>query len=177
MPRLRAPARSVAAFTVILALCAPPLAAQDATCTVATSGSCAVDLTVRMSTASALTLAVTRQDVGLPVPALTSGEHFVAEPGPTAVVSANTGWQLMVSTSTNMWTTGASTSDKPASDLQWSLTPDGPFVPFSTVPAAVATGGRSDRYAVPVFLRASVDVARDRPGSYAITVNFTIVAP
>jgi hypothetical protein len=130
-----------------------------------------------MSTTSALTLSVSRADVGLPLPELTSREHFVAEPGPTAIVSSNTGWQLMVSTSTNTWTSGTSTSDKPASDLQWSLTPDGPFVPFSTVPAAVATGGRSDRYPVPIFLRASLDVAKDRPGSYAITVNFTIVAP
>lgn len=167
------------ALLVCWVLAAPGgMRAQDAGCTVGSGTTCALDLTLRLETSSVISLTLSDAFLALPSPPLARGTQGVTVQGPTAYVSANTDWQLLIATATATWRgDGATSRAKPASDLRWSTAAPGPFTPMSQSPAMIARGGPGGRTPVPTWFGAVFDPARDGPGQYEITVNYTIVAP
>ena len=176
--RVRGLALGIAALAMAMSA-SPRLAhAQDAGCTVGAGSVCSVDVTLRLDTWSVVSLDLSEANIVLPPPTLQRGTAGVIVSGPTAFVSANTEWQLLIATATASWSGGGAVGrPKPAADLQWSSTAVGPFAAMSQSPTLIATGAPGARHAVPTWFRALFDPERDGPGRYEITVNFTIVAP
>jgi hypothetical protein len=104
---------------------------------------------------------------------------FVADVGPTATVRANTGWHLQISSSAATWTAAGvgARVNKPAGDLTWSLAAGGPFSGLSTSVAAVTNAGATAGTATNIFYRTLYSYATDTPGTYKLTVVFTLTSP
>lgn len=108
---------------------------------------------------------------------------FVADAGPTATVRGNRPWQLLIGSATATWTAAntepgvSARANKPASDLQRAPAAGGPFTPFSTTPATLASGAASAGAATDIFLRTTYAWTLDTPGTYSLVVTFTLLAP
>jgi len=159
--------------------------AQALSCTTAMSltvpASCYVDLTLQMSTEPVFLLTlhgatINFEPVGVGV--LDAGAGAATAPT-VATVAANAPWQVQVSAASAMWSgSGAGArADKPASDLLWSHTAVTGFTPLSVAPATVASGGPTGATDVPLYYHARVGWATDPPGTYTLTVTYTLTAP
>jgi|SRR5690348_2325317 len=97
--------------------------------------------------------------------------------GPTATVKSNVPWRLDISTTQQSWTGSgaAARTDKPASDLLWSASPDGQYSALGTTPKVAATG-RPGRTRVPLAYRTKFSYEKDPPGTYEIVVRLTLAA-
>ena len=177
---------SLAIWTA-LALVAPTAAAQTVlTCTVSgASGKCSPTVTLDQPativnpallqltvspTSSSYTAAKTDMDVvtGLATPSLV-----------TLTVQANRNWTVLVNGNAALWTASAGAwTNKPVSDLIWSLTPAGATTAMSTTAKTVTTGSPgSGSPSVAVYTRPVVHWATDKPGAYSMTVTFTLSTP
>ncbi len=121
-------------------------------------------------TTSTYTAATTDMDVttGLATPSVV-----------TLAVEANRSWTVQANGNSAFWSasTGAWTS-KPVSDLVWSLTPTGTRTAMSTTAQTVTTGlPGSGSPAVSVYMRPIAHWATDKPGTYSMTVTFTLTTP
>jgi hypothetical protein len=102
--------------------------------------------------------------------------------GPVVAVSANTPWALSISATSPTWTATstfpgvAARSDKPASDLRWSLDAAS-FTPLDVAGRQLATGGGTNAAISRLTWRVLYDLTLDTPGDYAMTVLFTVTAP
>ncbi|HEY6807463.1 MAG TPA: hypothetical protein VI160_01650 [Gemmatimonadales bacterium] len=95
--------------------------------------------------------------------------------GPTVRVKTNVPWRVQISSAQPSWTTAAGDSTgKPAEDLEWSTSPDGPFQPLSTLPTVAASGAPTAGTATPIYYRARYRADRDRPGTYTLAVQYTV---
>ena len=168
----------IAALTCALLVAPRGVTAQEGGCTVGSGSACSIDVSLRVDIPSVVSLSLSDASLVIPSPILTSGADGVTVQGPTAIVSANTEWQLLISTATATWRSDSENRRaKPASDLTWSTTRFGPFMPMSPSPAVMLGGGPGGNRPVPTWLRALFDAARDGPGRYEITVSYTIIAP
>jgi len=95
--------------------------------------------------------------------------------GPTVRVKTNVPWRVQISSARPSWTTAAGDSTaKPAEDLEWSTSPDGPFQPLSTLPTVAAAGAPTAGTSTPIYYRARYRADRDRPGTYTLAVQYTV---
>src|SRR2546427_167569 len=101
---------------------------------------CALDAT---SVGLVLQLTLSSTTTTLAGPALSDYDAgFVANQGPTAVVSSNRAWRLQLSAAAPTWTATstqpgvAARPNKPAADLQWSTAAGGPFTALTTPPVS-----------------------------------------
>jgi hypothetical protein len=63
-------------------------------------------------------------------------------------------------------------------DLIWSLTPAGPTTAMSTTATTLTTGSAGPGSpSVAVYMRPIAHWATDKPGSYSMTVTFTMTTP
>lgn len=102
---------------------------------------------------------------------------FVASIGPTLTVKANTPWTLTVAGDASWGITGGTRATaKPASDLLWNAVGIGAAFSNHAGSAASITGipGSTDRT---MFYKVLYTLAQDVPGTYSISVNFTLTAP
>lgn len=95
--------------------------------------------------------------------------------GPTAVVKANAAWTLSVSS--NASTFDVAPWSKPAGDLTWANTGNTPTTAMSTTAATLMSGVATNGDNGGIDFRWKLTFADDIPGSYSMTVNFTLSAP
>lgn len=171
-----------ACVLLVALLLAAPLSAQSnckANPTICSTGPLSIQITIGPALQLALSPGTTT--LVTPTPAHYNA-GFCATTGPTATVSANAPWTLSISASTATWgatSTGTepARADKPATDLEWSLSPDGPFTSMTTSPANVTAGAPTAGTAVAIFYRTLYNWTNDTPGNYSLQLVFTIISP
>ncbi len=154
--------------------CTAPIPAG--TCTASTSTTLTVGLVIQLTLSSTTTT--------LAAPALSDYDAgFVANQGPAATVKSNRAWRLQLSAAASTWTATstqpgiAARPNKPASDLKWSAAAGGPFTGLTTVPVTAVSGAATAGATTTFYYHTLYDWTVDTPGSYSLTVVFTIVSP
>jgi hypothetical protein len=175
------------AIWAALALVTPAVAAQTVlTCSVSgASGKCSPTVTLDQPatmvnpallkltvspTSSTYTAATTDMDA-------TAG---LATASPiTLTVQGNRAWTIQVNGMTAFWTASAGAwTSKPVSDLIWSLTPGGATTAMSTTATTLTTGSPGPGSpSVSVYMRPVAHWTTDKPGTYSMTVTFTLSTP
>jgi hypothetical protein len=179
-------ALAVSALALALSPLSRAAAAQTLTCNVAgPSGKCTptvslpapatmvnpalLQLTVS-PTSSSYTAAATDMNVttGLATPSVV-----------TLTVEANRSWTVQANGNSAFWSASAGGwTSKPVSDLVWSLTPTGTRTAMSTTAQTVTTGSPGlGSPGVSVYMRPIAHWATDKPGTYSMTVTFTLTTP
>lgn len=125
-----------------------------------------LDLSVS-STATALTVDRTAMDNGrtnrVPV---------------TMSVRGNRSWVVTVQGAATWTGTGPlARTNKPVGDLRYGTTTTGAGTALSTTPATVFTGGNSGTVTSTLYWSTLLSWTGDPPGSYAINVTYTLIAP
>lgn len=151
------------------------VAAATTICTVTVAATSTVNDVMR------LTLGSITQNLGTPLEAdYTAGYKDVA--GTTVIVKSNRAWKVTV-VAAGAFTYGANGSGltrgvpKPASDLLWG-TVSGTYGNNMGASAQLDAGnGTSGSTAKQIFFRTNWAWATDVPGTYAITLNFTLATP
>lgn len=145
---------------------------------------CTVNASASLVIGDVLSLMLSATTTALTPPAAADYDAgFVANTGPTATVRGNRAWRLQISAATATWTAvntqpGVSArANKPAGDLLRATAAGGPFTALSTAPATVVTGAASAGTATNFFFRTTYSWAVDTPGTYALVVTFTLLAP
>ena len=171
-PRHAVVAMLLAAAAMWPAACRP-LAAQ------CVGASCTITVQMPVSDVLRLTLSAVTTSLGTPVEAdYTAG--YVASTGPTATAKANRAYTVTVDATSANFTYSGSLTDpvKPASTLTWATTSGGPFTHNAGTAAALFTGSTgTSGTSQGIFFRTTVSYAVDRPGTYRLTVRYTLSAP
>jgi phage tail sheath gpL-like len=97
----------------------------------------------------------------------------------TLSVKGNRAWTVQANGNSAFWTASAGAwASKPVSDLVWSLTPAGATTAMSTTATTVTSGSPgSGSPGVSVYLRPVAHWTTDKPGTYSMTVTFTLTTP
>ncbi|HTR21966.1 MAG TPA: hypothetical protein VMH88_14030 [Gemmatimonadales bacterium] len=147
--------------------------------TCSTAPSCSVNNTASVTVPTLMQLTLSSTTTALTVPAVANFDGAaVADNGPTATVKANKGWNLTIASSANVWTAaGGANAAKASTDLAWSTAANGTFAGLSTTPATVLTSGTGSSTSQSIFYQTSWHSAGDTPGTYSLTVVYTLNAP
>jgi len=162
-----------------------PAAAQGQACTAPIpAGTCTATTSTALTVGLLIQLTLSSTTTTLAAPALSDYDAgFVANQGPIATVKSNRAWRLQLSGAAATWTATntqpgiAARTNKPTSDLQWSTAAGGPFAGLTTVPVTAVSGAATGGAASNLYYRTLYDWTLDTPGSYSLTVVFTIVSP
>jgi hypothetical protein len=94
--------------------------------------------------------------------------------GPTITVKSNQGYTLTASAAASTWTgTGGGANTKPATDLTFNVN-GGSFAPLGQIAQSnAATAGT----AYTIGYKTTYNFAVDKPGNYALVVNYTLTSP
>ena len=175
--------RRIALLAALLgAVSTAPVRGQS--CTVNGTANCNINSTVTIQIGAATMVALPGSTITLNTPYVPDYDAgYQDSPGPSATVRANRSWRLYISASTasGYWTAaGGAWASKPAGDLRWALASGGPYTSLLVSPGsaqigsgAAATAGTS----IPLYFRTSLDWLRDTPGTYTLTVMYTLTAP
>ena len=144
------------------------LSSPSSTCTVSSALTSVVPVVARM-TISATTLSLTAPGATA-FAATQAASTGVVDVGPTITVSSNSPYSLASSSAAN-W--GGGSGNKPASDLLIK-TNAGTFDPIGAMPGGAAATN-SDAFALQYKTRYTWTI--DTPGTYTLTVNYTLTAP
>lgn len=98
--------------------------------------------------------------------------------GHSAIINANSSWQLLISSSQALWTaSGGGRADKPQADLLWGLSSGGAFTAVTASPTQVTTGSATNSTSVSLYYKVLWVWNLDIPGTYSLPVTLTISAP
>ena len=158
---------------------APSLAAAQ--CTVANTGACAQSraITLTINRTAEMTLSVTTTTLTSPTAAIYAAGSAV-DAGPGVTVKTNAAWRLNVSAGTATWAATGPLANpaKPTSDLALGTSAGGPFTPLGVSGFQLASGNAATAgTVVPLYYRTLWHWTTDPPGSYALTLTFTITSP
>ena len=190
MRRTAALARSCVAALLAAALTSAA-SAQTLTCTAnpAGTGQCTTSASITLRTNRVLQITLSVGATALTMPPGNgfdlSGIDTTFTTGPIVTVVGSVPWSLQVASTTTSWTVApALPAAKPASDLTytWSgpVSSSGSAVGLSTTATTVtqaASQGRLPLVAVALAYGAIWQIATDRPGTYSMTVVFSVTAP
>ena len=97
----------------------------------------------------------------------------------TLSVQANRAWTVQVKGNSAFWTASAGGwTSKPVSDLIWSLTPAGATTAMSTTSTTLTSGSPGPGSpSVAVYMRPVAHWTTDKPGTYSLSVTFTLTTP
>jgi hypothetical protein len=142
-----------------------------ANCAITRSWSVVVQRTVRIT--------ITPTVATFPNPDATDfGNGFSVALGHTAVIKANSAWQMLISSSQTLWTAGGGgRTDKPESDLLWGLSSGGSFAAMTSSPVQVANGSATNSTSVSIYYKVLWAWNLDTPGTYTLPLTLTISAP
>jgi hypothetical protein len=164
-------------------MAARPVDAQ-LTCTVTVVDVCTVGgtasaaLTITISSVARVTMASSA--VAMPAPTDSAYNSGFGSPGSVSFeVRANAGWTLVISSASTLWgfSPPSARSDKPRSDLQWSLSAGGSYLDVTGTQTTFASGTATNSSVQTLYLRSKYSWLLDRPGSYTIPVSITLTAP
>lgn len=175
--------RSMPWILGVVALAPATAAAQ--TCNAATpAGNCTASTTTTMTAGTILQLSLSASSTILTPPGTAGYDAgFVADNGPTTTVKCNRSWTLKVAAAGPFWTATNTTpgvtarANKPASDLQWSSSPAGPFVGTAVAGATLKSGSATGGTSTTIYYRTQYAWLLDTPGTYALVVIMTLSAP
>jgi len=162
-----------------------PVAARAQACTAPIPvGTCVATTSTTLTVGLVIQLTLSSTATTLAGPALSDYDAgFVANQGPTAVVSSNRAWRLQLSAAAATWTATstqpgvAARPNKPASDLEWSTAAGGPFTGLTAVPVTAVSGAAAAVATTNIYYHTRYNWTVDTPGSYSLIVVFTIVSP
>lgn len=173
----------VAVIGVLLCAMAPrPLLAQ---CSATGSpDNCSVPASVSMTAGRVVRLQMSAGSTALTPPTTDDFDAgFNATTGPTLTVSANAPWTLQIRSASTTWTasntspTVPARTNKPPSDLHWSLGSNGSFVALTTSDANLVTGAATASNATTLYFQTLYNWAQDTPGNYSLSIVLTLTAP
>jgi hypothetical protein len=148
------------------------------------AGSCTTNTSTTLTIGTVLQLGISAASTTLTPPSTADYDAgFVANTGPTATVKSNRGWTLHISAAAGTWTATSTQpgvtarANKPAGDLQWSEASGGPFAGLTVSGAAAASGSASGPRSTTFYYHSLYGWALDTPGSYSLTVTFTLTTP
>lgn len=158
-------------------------AAAQTSCTFTNAVPCSFTLNVSLTPSNVLRLTLSTTSTTFATPAeadYTTG--YIAANGPTATAKANRAYHVAVDATAATWTYtpvgGLPDPQKPASDLNWATTVGGPFSNNVSTSATLFSGASGTSGTVQaIFFRANLSYVVDRPGTYALTVRYTLSAP
>jgi len=182
--------RKFVPFVAVAALvAAAPVQAQNSCLietTVVAETTCPVPTNFSMVMRSLMSLTLSGTSVTLNTP-LAVGE-FVdglvekTTVGPSFQVKSNRSYRVQISADAPTFShtpqAGAATYAKPASDVQWRVGGSGNYSDLSTDPADIGSGiATALSAASQVGYNTKFNITKDQPGTYALGVTFTLVAP
>jgi hypothetical protein len=173
----------LAGAILLLGLPHPRDLAAQTSCTFSNTVPCSFTLNVSLTPSDVLrlTLSSTATTFAAPVEAdYTAG--YVAAAGPAATAKANRAFHVTVDATAPTWAYvpvgGLANPNKPASNLRWATTAGGPFTSNAGTPATLFSGGAGTPGTTQaIFYRADLGYSVDRPGTYTLTVRYTLSAP
>jgi hypothetical protein len=181
--------RALLATTFSVAVCvafgASPARAQGS-CFVNNQASCSVPATpdathaINLTVTAATRLSVATTSIALPaVTAVQFDTLYGPSVGTGLIIRSNTNWSVTIQASSLTWTGVGplARTDRPATDLQWSLASASGFSDVSTSPVALTNGAATGGESVTMFLRGRFTWLLDTPGSYTLPIQLTITAP
>jgi hypothetical protein len=171
-----------AAALAFVAAATPGLAHAQATCgnAAASNASCTpAGVNVTTTVLNIVRLSITPASAALTAPTdvdfAGAGTADVDDLGLHSItVRANATWNLSVTGSA--WT-GTGNNAKAISDLGWSTTGGAPFAAMSGSPTQIATAGATAGTVVDVSYRTAWTLATDTPGTYTMSLTYTVTAP
>jgi len=180
-------------FTSILAAATITLTAASASaqsCNISsTSGStvsCTVGTNFAITMPSLMNLTLNGTSVTLAAPAGVdefngAGAVTKETTGPSFTVRSNRAFRVQVSANASTFThtsiSGAASYAKPAGDVSWKVG-SGSYLSLTTSPTDIASGNSTSlSAAAQVMYQTAYDITKDQPGSYALGVTFTLIAP
>jgi len=178
-------------WLVVALLALAPATAAAQTCSIGLfalifggGGTCTASTTMNITIGTVMQLSLNSSSTALTPP--TSGDYdagYRADVGPVATARANQAWRLQVAAQAATWTATNSVpgsiarANKPAADLTWSTAVNGSFAGLSTTGVQAGSGSASAGTAVSLFYRTLYAYSLDTPGSYSLTVVFTMFSP
>ena len=173
----------VAAMGVLLCASAPSLALAQCTASGAPDN-CAVPGSVSMTAGRVVRLQMSAGSTALTAPTTTDFDAgFNSTTGPTLTVSANAPWTLHIRASSALWTatktspTAPARTNKPAADLQWSISSGGGFAALSTTDANLVAGSATASNATTLYFQTLYNWSLDTPGNYSLSIVLTLTSP
>lgn len=165
-------------------LIALPISAQSSCNANGANSSCTTgDLAISIAIGRAVQLDLSSASTALTPPSAADfNAGFAATTGPFGVVRSNMPWTLAISAASPTWTaadtqTEPARTNKPSTDLSWSLAAGGPFTDLTTTPVTIAGGNSTTGLGGALYYRTRYNWTLDTPGNYSIQVVFTLVAP
>ena len=137
--------------------------------------SCSVPGSVSMTAGRVVRLQMSAGSTALAAPTPADFDAgFNSTTGPTLTVSANAAWTLHIRSASSVWTAtntspGApARANKPAADLQWSLTSGGAFAALTTSDANLFSGSATASSATTLYFQTLYNWTLDTPGNYSL---------
>lgn len=175
-------------FLAVAAL-AVAVPAQAQSCAISNADSSSVSCTVgtnfSMTMPSLMSLTLSGTAVTLNAPAAVSefgndGKAEKTTTGPDFTVRSNRSYHVQISadaaTFSHTVQPGAATYNKPAGDVFWKVG-SGAYTALTTSPTDISSGSSTSSTLASVGYKTAFDITKDQPGSYALGVTFTLVAP
>jgi hypothetical protein len=148
------------------------------------STSCSINTSTSLTVPRILQLTVAPSPTTLTTPTSTDFDAgYSSGVGPTVTVRANTAWTLQVRAQAATWTATntvagvTARTNKPSTDLQFSGSAGGPFTALSNVTSITTTGAATANTVQTEYYRVLWSWTLDKPGSYSLTVLYTITSP
>jgi hypothetical protein len=172
--------RAAVLGAAILALVASvPLSAQNCNANGANSN-CTVTRPISMITQRSIRMSLSSTTTTLTAPLATAYDAgFQDTNGPTVTVQANTPWRVQISATAATFTgTGRpARHNTPRADLLWAVAPATPTTPMSATATTIGTGGPTNGTVLPVIYRTLWGWTIDTPGTYTLSITYTLITP
>lgn len=172
--------RALVGSVLVLALAGPLVAQNCQTPNGANPGTCSINVASSLTIPTLLRVSIddTTTSLTTPTEAIYNSGTVVSS-GPVVTIKTNSPWTLLIRGAAATWTgIGAGArANKPVGDLGWNLTGVGAFTPMSTVNATVASGTRGAAHVQSLFYQVNWSWPLDTPGTYSLSVIFTVTSP
>lgn len=161
-----------------IAALSSPAAAQNCQYT-GVNGSCSINLTSSLTVARLLRITIDDSSTAAPSPTEAEYDAGFQQFAPlNATVKTNGTWSLGIRATTATWTaSGGARATKPVGDLQRAIAAGGPYVAVTTTNTTMVSGTAGAANLVPLFYRILWSYTVDTPGTYRLTVIYTLTAP
>jgi hypothetical protein len=173
----------LAAGLLLSVLAGRHLAAQSLACTFGNNGSCSIpSMSVSLTPNYVARLTLSSTSTGFAPVAADYTAGYVAAAGPTVTAKVNAAYHVTVDATTATFSYapvgGLTNPNKPASDLTWATTVGGLYTRNAGTSATLLSGSPgTSGTAQAIFFRARLSYSVDQPGTYALTVRYTLSAP